>query len=175
MTRKVIFAVASLGLVCFFCTDQTPIGGKSATLVARNSTRSDIPPTETSSHLPPLAQSVISATLGRDVPLYRVRGEGRGFRAENVRHRLAARFTSRRVEVERGNTRWAMAVSSLGRGHAMRSIDRVAPNASFNRVEYQYSGLTEWYVNGPAGLEQGFTVEGASGKSAAEPMTIALA
>ena len=27
-----------------------------------------------------------------------------------------------------------------------------------NRVTYAHPGLSEWYVNGPLGLEQGFTI-----------------
>jgi hypothetical protein len=44
-----------------------------------------------------------------------------------------------------------------------------------NRVEYQRGELTEWYVNGPAGFEQGFTLASAPGKSNGQPLTIALA
>lgn len=34
----------------------------------------------------------------------------------------------------------------------------VAPQARGNRIEYPRDGVTEWYLNGPLGLEQGFTV-----------------
>ena len=34
----------------------------------------------------------------------------------------------------------------------------VAPRASANRVTYAHAQLSEWYVNGPLGLEQGFTI-----------------
>ncbi len=33
-----------------------------------------------------------------------------------------------------------------------------APSAAANRVSYHGAGLSEWYANGPFGLEQGFTV-----------------
>lgn len=36
--------------------------------------------------------------------------------------------------------------------------DKAAPQASDNRVEYERGPLTEWYLNGPLGLEQGFTL-----------------
>jgi len=40
------------------------------------------------------------------------------------------------------------------------SLVGLAPTTQKNRVEYKYNnGLTEWYVNGPMGLEQGFTFE----------------
>ena len=37
-------------------------------------------------------------------------------------------------------------------------MSRVTPHASANRVVYRHAGLSEWYVNGPAELEHGFTL-----------------
>jgi uncharacterized protein (DUF2345 family) len=41
-------------------------------------------------------------------------------------------------------------------------------------VEYRRGSLTEWYVNGPAGLEQGFTITKPPGQANHRPLTIAL-
>jgi hypothetical protein len=53
------------------------------------------------------------------------------------------------------------------------------PVARANRVVYRAGPLTQWYANGPAGLEQGFTVAApprATGRTARQrPLTIALA
>jgi hypothetical protein len=53
----------------------------------------------------------------------------------------------------------AMGLASVGRvGAAVTLTNPVAPVTAHNRVEYRRSKeLTEWYVNGPLGLEQGFT------------------
>jgi hypothetical protein len=40
----------------------------------------------------------------------------------------------------------------------MRPLSPVEPRARANRVEYPRGPLTEWYVNGPLGLQQGFTL-----------------
>lgn len=175
MTHNAAFAVALLSLACLLSNDQTPTKKASATHVKSEAARSDTSPTRTSSSLPMLAQSSISARLGRDIPLYRVRAVGLGLRAENVRHRLAANFTLQGVEVDRGNGRWAMALRGYGHGNALKPVGRVAPEAGFNRVEYRRGALTEWYVNGPLGLEQGFTVKGAPGRDVSGPLTVALA
>ena len=50
-------------------------------------------------------------------------------------------------------------------------ISSALPRAHGNRVEYVRGAVTEWYANGPYGIEQGFTI--ASGKPGA--LTIALA
>ena len=38
-------------------------------------------------------------------------------------------------------------------------IAAVSPINNGARVEYRRDGITEWYVNGPRGLEQGFTLD----------------
>ncbi|MGA7785067.1 MAG: choice-of-anchor D domain-containing protein, partial [Candidatus Acidiferrales bacterium] len=49
-----------------------------------------------------------------------------------------------------------------GWGYGDRFINEsksaIAPLANANRVEYPRGLLTEWYVNGPLGIEQGFTI-----------------
>jgi trimeric autotransporter adhesin len=41
-------------------------------------------------------------------------------------------------------------------------------------VEYRRGDLTEWYVNGPSGLEQGFTVALPPARASRRPLTIAM-
>ncbi len=112
--------------------------------------------------LPADAQSSISAALGRDLPGYRVRARGARLEAENAQQRLTADFTSTGVAVHTSNTTWKMALRGYGRGSDVQPVDmdkdKAAPQARGNRVEYQRGPLTEWYVNGPLGLEQGFTL-----------------
>ena len=51
-----------------------------------------------------------------------------------------------------------LALGGYGYGDAWQSVRPVRPQAAANRVEYPRRGLTEWYVNGPLGVEQGFTL-----------------
>jgi hypothetical protein len=53
-------------------------------------------------------------------------------------------------------------------------VKAVAPQAEANRVEYRRGGLTEWYLNGPLGLEQGFTLARPPAGKTAEPLTLAF-
>jgi hypothetical protein len=51
-------------------------------------------------------------------------------------------------------------VEAWGREGDMQSVGAPsARNMSGNRVEYVRPGITEWYVNEPHGLKQGFTIE----------------
>jgi hypothetical protein len=51
----------------------------------------------------------------------------------------------------------------------------VAPTANANRVEYRRDVLTEWYENGPLGLEQGFTLIRRPSEENRSPLTLELA
>ena len=124
--------------------------------------------------LPEVAQSGISAALGRNIGDYHLQAANGGFHATNPHQNLAAHFAANGVEVRHGSSRWAMTLRSWGYGDALAKLEAVQPQASSNRVEYRRDSMTEWYVNGPAGLEQGFTLNQAPGKSNGQPLTIAL-
>lgn len=51
-----------------------------------------------------------------------------------------------------------LALSGLGCGGSVAKVAAAPAQPSKNRVEYARPEVTEWYVNGPLGLEQGFTI-----------------
>ena len=69
---------------------------------------------------------------------------------------------------------WRLRFRGYGYGDAVRETSRVVPLLRANRVEYRRGSLTEWYVNGPIGLEQGFTISERPGTLTGQPLTIAL-
>lgn len=74
---------------------------------------------------------------------------------------LVARANPDGVELRpAGGDRGGIGLSLVRQGCAEgpRDVAPVKPTARDNRVEYARDGVTEWYVNGPLGLEQGFTV-----------------
>lgn len=52
----------------------------------------------------------------------------------------------------------ALTLSGLGCAGAVSPVAAVEPQTRRNRAEYVRPAVTEWYVNGPLGLEQGFTL-----------------
>ncbi|MGA8150430.1 MAG: hypothetical protein WB952_05730 [Terriglobales bacterium] len=136
---------------------------------------SDQPGTTTLASLPAAAQAQISARLGRDMPNYFVKAAGSGLEAINPSQKLTTRFTSDGVEVRNGDAWWGLALRGYGYGNALTTVKAVMPQSRKNRVEYRRGPLTEWYVNGPVGLEQGFTLSQPPEKANGQPLTIALA
>src|ERR1700734_429325 len=126
------------------------------------------------SRMPDSAQSKISATLGSDVPEYYARTARGGFTLTNSPQDFVTDFTSRGVEIRNGEARWSFALLGYGYGDALSVLPPASPQASLNRVEYRRQPLTEWYVNGPAGLEQGFTISERPLPLRNAPLTIAL-
>jgi FG-GAP repeat len=122
------------------------------------------------SSLPAAAQSPISAALGRDEPAYSVLS----LHARNPAQQLRVAFSPRGVTVASGEARLGMALTAYGYASALKPLASIAPRASGNRVSYRRRSLTEWYVNGPLGLEQGFDVT-ARPTSGRGPLTFSLA
>lgn len=127
------------------------------------------------SSLPADAQGPVSAALGRHDADYWVRPSARGFRGENPRQAMVADFTRQGATVRSHSLRWALETRAYGYGDGPRPLRAVAPQAKANRVEYQQGDMTEWYENGPLGLEQGFTLAKPPGKANGRPLTVALA
>jgi hypothetical protein len=114
------------------------------------------------------AQGPVSAALGADQPAYRISG----LRAANPAQRLSLRFSAGGVSVASGATRLRLGLAGVGRPRAMHTVQPVSPRVTGNRATYPHRGVSEWYTNGPLGLEQGFTVRA---RPAGEgPLTLSL-
>ena len=120
--------------------------------------------------LPLAAQGPVSAALGSEEPAYRVTG----LEAVNPAQHLRAGFSRHGVTVASGKARLGMTLSAYGYASTLEPVGSAQPRASANRVSYAHGTLTEWYANGPLGIEQGFDVA-ARPTAAAGPLTLSLA
>ena len=111
-----------------------------------------------SSQLSWAAKGAISDSLGRDQAAFHVAARPGGLIAGNESQRLTARFDDRGVLVRSGATTFGLQLLAWGTAGHTTPVAAAAPNADANRVTYSHGALTEWYVNGPLGLEQGFDV-----------------
>ena len=125
------------------------------------------------SSLPVSAQAVASEALGADGGAYRVHPTSTGFVGDGS-GRMHSAFATGGVSVASGGARVHLRLLGSGYGTTLRAIAPAAPRAHANRVSYSHPGLREWYVNGPLGVEQGFTVEHPPPAPAAGPLTLAI-
>ncbi len=110
------------------------------------------------SSLPLGAQGPISDALGAEDPAYRVRTSNGGLSAASPTQRFKASFDQSGVTLDSGQTQVRLSLVAMGYGSSLSALGEVAPRVKANRVFYQQAGLSEWYANGPVGLEQGFTI-----------------
>lgn len=158
-------------------TTVTALAGLALLLPAAASARLDAPGAEAAragdalAAVPAAARAAVSAVLGRDTPAYHVEGR----RARNAAHGLSVRFSGGGVAIDGPGGRVRLELRAFGYGEQLTPVAPAPPAASANRVEYRRGGgLTEWYVNGPAGLEQGFTLAAPPAGPAGGPLTLAL-
>jgi FG-GAP repeat len=157
---RLIFLAASFSVLCL----------GSSYLLAGDQTAE----TSNLSSLPAAAQSSVSTALGRDIRSYHAQRRGSKFLLENELEDTRADFGTGGVELQSATAQWRMTLRGYGYGDALRAARSVSPNASFNRVEYRRDGLTEAYVNGPGGLEQGIILDKPPGDRMGRPLTVAF-
>jgi hypothetical protein len=88
---------------------------------------------------------------------------------------LSTRYTSSGPVVRIAGGEVGFSFSGIGYGSSLAAPSRATPTTSHNQVSYRHAGVTEWYRNGPIGLEQGFTVLHApAGTASAGWLTVAL-
>jgi hypothetical protein len=127
------------------------------------------------SSLPVVAQGVVSGALGADTRAYRVTSSGGVLGALNPAQRLRTRFGRSGVLIGSGGARLGLSLQGVGYGSSLEELGEIAPRVQSNRVVYARGGLSEWYANGPLGLEQGFMIAHAPAGAATGPLTLSIA
>ena len=121
-----------------------------------------LPPAKTapgSAPLPLSAQGAISDALGRNRSEFHVVAGPGGLTAGNSAMGMSASFGARGTLVRAGGATFGLHLLGYG---------PVDPRAHANRVAYEHGAITEWYSNGPLGLEQGFDVKRAPAGAAGD-------
>ncbi len=94
------------------------------------------------------------------------------YEARNAQHALHATFFPVGVELTALQKdqpwQWGMQLLGYGYGERRERLVEAVLKSQGNRIEYQRDTLTEWYLNGPLGLEQGFTLHTPPGKRQAD-------
>jgi len=116
----------------------------------------------------------VSAALGADTPRYRINSGQTGLSAVNPEQRLRIDFAATGLTVRVGTASVGLDPQAIGYGSALRPLGRPLRSARGNRVSYTRPRIGEWYVNGPLGLEQGFTIDRALTAGGSGALTVAI-
>jgi IPT/TIG domain/FG-GAP repeat len=129
--------------------------------------------------LPAAARAPVSSSLGASDRAYWVGAGGHPLEAVNRAQRMRLRFEPAGVLVSSGALRVRIGAATIaGRAPATATRNSAAgeaPGVHANRVSYRRGALSEWYLNGPLGLEQGFTVARTPAAQGGRTLTLSLA
>ncbi len=109
--------------------------------------------------------------------MYSVEHSGHGtYRGQNPAQQLSLEFGRNEVRMNHPNGGLDFHLTGYGYGDRLQKPAPATLSASGDRLEYRRGELTEWYVNGSQGLEQGFTLAHRPGilDRDGEPLTIAI-
>jgi hypothetical protein len=84
--------------------------------------------------------------------------QGAGFRVQNPENQLQADFDDNGLTVQHAKGRFGLRLAGYRYGEPLQTPASASIHAVGTRIEYRRGPLTEWYVNAPQGLEQGFTL-----------------
>ena len=107
---------------------------------------------------------------------YSLEDSGHGaYRGANAAQQLKLEFSLREARIRHPDGGVNFHLTGYGYGDRLQKPARARLTGRGNRVEYQRGNLTEWYLNGSQGLEQGFTLaHRPATESEGEPLVIAL-
>ena len=110
--------------------------------------------------LPNLQQYAISSSIGADQTEYQATAldAGTGYLFHNLPNGYSAALERSGVSISSGSDTWSLQLLAFGRGNAQTPVNPTAPQALKNRVTYNHGNISDWYIDGPLGLQQGFTV-----------------
>ncbi|MCA1725154.1 MAG: hypothetical protein LC748_13070, partial [Thermomicrobia bacterium] len=124
------------------------------------------PVAPTTQKIPPGLGPILNATLAadsaEDYAVTPLAAPDAGLHANNPAQRFAMTFGSEGVQVVPATgTPFSMHATAISTTTGSIPVTAEQPTIAGSRVEYRHDGMTEWYVNGPRGLEQGFTLPAA--------------
>lgn len=133
------------------------------------------PATASQSDLPLDLQYALSQELGLDDAGYHLADADGALTAVNASQELRTRFDNLGMQLSANGFGWGVEMAGFGRGSALVPV---IPGAQLqteaNRVEFDHDTFTSWYVNGPLGVQQGWTVRERPAGAADQHLTLAL-
>ena len=130
---------------------------------------------QTLADLPVAAQHAISSAIGQDQSVYYAASGAAGVTLANPANGFTAQVQAGALHIAAGSDTWDMSLAGLGYGGAVQPVGTAQTSVHGNRVDSNYTTIDEWCINGPGGLEQGFTVAPLPQPDATGSLTVELA
>lgn len=124
--------------------------------------------------LPIEGRYAVSASIGNDRLDYHVRNDSNSLVADNRGNGLTVRFKAGGIVIGSKTQNFSLRPVLWGYGVGETMLPEGIPQAVDNIVSNTRGVINEWYVNGPLGIQQGFTVTERP-QAGMGPLTITMA
>ena len=111
--------------------------------------------------LPIVLQYRISQNFGKDDSAYHIKKNDLGYTALNHLNGVTGLISEKGLQVRVKGFTWSLLLKGLNSGGTYLPLNSTRDTVSLsdNKLEFRSHGLTSWYINGPLGIQQGWTLE----------------
>jgi len=125
--------------------------------------------------LPPGSAPAIAKAMLKDLPEeYQLRRDNNSFSMSNPSHGMDIAFTPEGLQVTSAGKRWGMVMTGIGTPGSVQPVEKAMPVNDNGMMVYARGDVSEWYINSPWGVEQGFTIESAPGGRNGDGLVVEL-
>lgn len=118
---------------------------------------------------------VVAKAMLKDLPEeYQLRGNCKAFSMFNAAHDMDITFTHDRLQVTSEGKRWGMAMTGIGPVGSVKPVQKAVLINDDGMMVYSRGDVSEWYINSPWGVEQGFTIGSAPGGKNRDHLVVEL-
>jgi len=153
---------SSIAILLIFCIFQYKVKNNNDPLIIKIT--KDIENTKHGRKIPERLIPLLVEKTGRHIADYQIKkGSDGNYQAISKRHNLSTSFNENGISIKPLSARepsWTLSLNFKGIGYE-NNINKVSNPyivTIANEIKYLRGDVTEWYVNSPFGLEQGFTV-----------------
>ena len=163
------FVLASILIICSLLVGGTPPAAASGRAPAQSAPPStgagiEIPPEASADWWSRVQREISSSEYHLNQQISpRSLGVQEAWQASNRAHGFRTYFTDRGIRIVpriggKPSWEWSLSLIGYGRGDTISSVSAATPSANKNRIDLERGDVTEWYINEPGGLKQGFTL-----------------
>ena len=111
--------------------------------------------------LPIVLQYRISQNFGKDDSAYHIKKTDLGYTTVNHLNGLTGLISEKGMQVRVKGFTWSLLLKGLNSGGTYLPLNSTWDSVSLsdNKLEFRSHGFISWYINGPLGIQQGWTLE----------------
>ena len=120
-------------------------------------------------------QYALSEVIGKDQPYYHAHVRNTEIMLSNRNQEFTAKlYDDAGLVIQHQNHHIRMRLVAVGAGGYIQNLSQAQEKVSVNQISYDQGPIKQWFVNGPMGLQQGFTINKRPGKNKTGNLVLTL-